>query len=138
MRNKATAKLIENVSSEVDNSRSHKIVCDLPLSKGGKDSGPTAYELAIMSLADCAVTIFADVAKKSKIEINNLEVSAEVEKPEDSPKPKKAKLKIDVSAKARKGLIEAAWRRTEARCPVVAIFQQSIPIEIELTINSSQ
>ena len=72
--NKATAKLVDNVKSEVDNSRSHSIICDLPLKKGGENTGPTAYELAIMSLADCAVTIFADVAKKSKINIDNLKV----------------------------------------------------------------
>ena len=124
--NKATAKLIDNVRSEVDNSRNHSIICDLPLKKGGENNGPTAYELAIMSLADCAVTIFADVAKKSKINIDNLQVCAEVEKPNDSPIPLAAKININVTAKARKGLIEAAWRRTEARCPVVAIFKESI------------
>ena len=136
--NKATSKLVENVRSEVNNSRSHTIVCDLPPSKGGSDVGPTAYELAIMSLADCAVTIFADVAKKSKIDITDLQVCAEVDKPADSPVPTGAKLKVNISAKARKGLIEAAWRRTEARCPVVAIFKESIPVEVELVITSEK
>ncbi|MEM4522636.1 MAG: hypothetical protein QW738_05460 [Nitrososphaeria archaeon] len=64
---KAKAKWIENVRSVVDNSRTHSIVCDLPVTGGGSDSGPTALELAIMALADCAVTIFADVCKKSNI-----------------------------------------------------------------------
>ena len=129
---KATAKWIENVRTIVDNSRTHTIVCDLPAMKGGDDTGPTALELAIMSIADCAATIFADVCKQSKIEISKLEVVAEADKPEDSPKLKGVTLRVKVSAKARKQLIEAAWRRTEANCPVLAIFSEAVPLKAEL------
>ena len=129
---KVTTKLIENVRTIVDNSRTHTVVCDLPPAKGGDDTGPTALELAVMALADCAATIFADVAKQSKIEITKLEVVAEADKPADSPKLSGVKLEVHVSAKAREQLIEAAWRRTEANCPVVAIFKESVPIEVEL------
>jgi len=128
----ARTKLIENVRTIVDNSRTHSVVCDLPNAKGGKDTGPTALELAIMGLADCAATIFADVAKQSKIEITELEVVAEAEKPADSPVLKSVKLKVNVSARTRKKLLEAVWRRTEANCPVVAIFKDPIPVEVEL------
>ena len=125
-------KLIENVRTIVDNSRTHSVVCDLETAKGGQDTGPTALELAVMALGDCAATIFADVAKQSKIEITKLEVITAVEKPPDSPKLSSVKLKVNVSAKARKQLIEAIWRRTEANCPVVAIFKEPIPVEVEL------
>ncbi len=129
---RATAKFVENVRSIVDNSRTHSIVCDLANVKGGQDSGPTALELALMALADCAVTIFADIAKQSKIEITKLEVVAEAEKTPNSPKPTDVKLKAYVSAKARKKLLEAIWRRTEALCPVVVIFKEPISVEVEL------
>jgi len=128
----AKTELIENVRTIVDNSRNHSVVCDLQTAKGGQDKGPTALELAIMALGDCAATIFADVAKQSKIEITKLEVIAEAEKPPDSPRLNGVKLKVNVSAKARKQLLEAAWRRTEANCPVVAIFKQPIPVKVEL------
>ncbi len=128
----AKTKLIENVRTIVDNSRAHSVVCDLQKAKGGQDTGPTALELAIMGLSDCAATIFADVAKQSKIEITKLEVVAEADKPADSPKLNGVKLKVHVSAKARKKLLEAAWRRTEANCPVVVIFKEPIPVEVEL------
>ncbi len=131
-KNKARTKLIENVRTIVDNSRTHTVVCDLPGAKGGDDTGPTALELAIMALSDCAATIFADVAKQSKVEVKDLEVIAEAEKPADSPKLTNVKLKVQVSAKARKQLVEAIWRRTEANCPVVAIFKEAIPVEVEL------
>jgi uncharacterized OsmC-like protein len=129
---KATAKWIENVRTIVDNSRTHTVVCDLPTAKGGDDTGPTALELAIMAIADCAATIFADVCKQSKIELTKLEVVAEAEKLPDSPKLKGVNIKVKVSANARKQLLEAAWRRTEANCPVVSIFQEAIPIKATL------
>ena len=128
---KVTAKLIENVRTIVDNSRTHSVVCDLPPTKGD-GTGPTALELAVMALADCVATTFADVSKQSKIEIMKLEVVAEADKPADSPKLSGVKLVVHVSAKARKQLIEAAWRRTEANCPVVAIFKEPIPVQIQL------
>lgn len=128
----ARTKLIENVRTIVDNSRTHSVVCDLQNAKGGQDTGPTALELAIMGLADCAATIFADVAKQSKIEVTKLEVVAEAEKAADSPLLNGVKLKVNVSAKARKQLLKAIWRRTEANCPVVAIFKKPIPVEVVL------
>lgn len=135
-KHKSTAKLVGNVRTLVDNSRTHTIVCDLPTSKGGDDTGPTALELAIMALSDCAATIFAKVAKQSNIDIERIEVVTEAEKPENSPILEGVKMKVNVAAKARKQLIEAIWRRTEANCPVVKIFTEPIPIEIELATET--
>jgi uncharacterized OsmC-like protein len=131
---KATAKWINNVRSVVDNSRTHSVVCDLSTAAGGADSGPTAVELAIMALADCATTIFADVCKNSKIELVKVESVAEAEKPPDSPKLISATVRTTVTAKARKELLEAAWRRTEANCPVLSIFKEPIPLKIEFEV----
>lgn len=132
---KATAKWIENVRSVVDNGRSHSVVCDLPTAAGGSDSGPTALELAVMALADCAATIFADVCKKSNIELKKVEVVAEAEKPSDSPKLSSAKINVKVAGKARKELLEAAWRRTEANCPVLFIFKEPISVNVEFQVE---
>lgn len=85
-----------------------------------------------MSLADCAVTIFADVAKKSDVNISKLEVVAEAEKPADSPILQKVKLKVNVIGNAREQKMRALWRRTEANCPVVKIFTEKIPVGVEL------
>lgn len=132
----STAKLIENVRTAVDNSRTHTIVCDLPPSKGGDDKGPTAIELAIMALSDCAATIFAKVAKQSNIDLKGIEVITEATKTEDSPIIKDVLLRVNVAAKARKQLLEAVWRRTEASCPVVKIFTEPITIKIELATET--
>jgi uncharacterized OsmC-like protein len=131
---KATAKWIENVRSVVDNSRTHNVKCDLSTAAGGNDTGPTALELAVMALADCAVTIFADVCKQSKIELVRLETVAEAEKSADSPRLMGVTVRTTVFAKARKELLEAAWRRTEANCPVLSIFKDPIPLKVEFEI----
>ena len=128
---KATAKWVENVRSIADNSRGHNVVLDLGTASGGDNKGPSALELAIMSLADCAVTIFADVCKQSNVEISKMEVVTEADKPADSPKLTGVNLKVTVASKARKQKLDAVWRRTEANCPVVSIFQDNIPIKIE-------
>ncbi|HVO36894.1 MAG TPA: OsmC family protein [Candidatus Acidoferrum sp.] len=133
---KVTAKWIENVRSVVDNGRTHAVVCDLSTPAGGDDKGPTALELAIMALADCAVTIFADVCKQSKIELSKVEAVAEAEKPADSPILSGVTIKTKVSAKARKELLESAWRRTEANCPVLSIFKEPIPLKVEFEVTS--
>jgi uncharacterized OsmC-like protein len=128
---KVNAKWVENVRSIADNSRTHSIVCDLPSGQDGGDSGPTALELALMALADCGVTIFSSVCKKSNIELNKVEVTVEAEKLPTSPVIEGVTMKVNVSAKARKALLEGAWRRTEANCPVVSIFTEPIPVKIE-------
>jgi uncharacterized OsmC-like protein len=128
---RAKAILIENVRSKVDNQRSHSVDCDLSTAAGGTDCGPTAIELCLMALADCGVTIFADVCKKSNIKLKRVEVTAEADKSPDSPLISNVTMKVHASSDARKELLDAAWRRTEANCPVVFIFKEQVPVKIE-------
>jgi len=134
---KANAKWIEDIRLVVDNARSHSVVCDVSQASGGSDTGPTALELALMSLAGCAVTIYADVAKKSGIALSKLEATAEAEKPADSPKLTGVNMKVHVEGKARKELLEVMWGRTEANCPVLFIFKEPIPVKTELETKST-
>jgi uncharacterized OsmC-like protein len=133
---KATAKWVENVQSIADNTRDHGVVLDLGTASGGTNKGPSALELAIMSLADCAVTIFADVCKKSNVELSKMKVTAEAEKPSDSPIITGVNMKVSIAAKARQQKIDAIWRRTEANCPVLFVFKEKIPINIEVETTS--
>jgi uncharacterized OsmC-like protein len=128
---RAKATWIENVHSKVDNQRNHSVECDLSIAAGGTDCGPTALELSLMSLADCGVTIFADVCKKSNIKLNKVEVTVEADKSPDSPMVSGVTMKVNASSSARKELLEAAWRRTEANCPVFFIFKEPTPVKVE-------
>ena len=128
---KAKATWVENVRSKVDNQRNHSVECDLSTAAGGTDCGPTALELSLMALADCGVTIFADVCKKSNIRLNKVEVTVEADKSPDSPIISGVIMKVNASSTARKGLLEAAWRRTEANCPVMFVFKQPTDVKVE-------
>ena len=135
---KVNAKLLENTRLIADNGRGQSVICDLPAASGGTNAGPTPLELALMSLAGCGVIIFADVCKNSKIDPGNIEVSVEAEKASDSPTLKGVTMKVNISSKARKGLVEAAWRRTEANCPVLFVYKESIPVKVDVEIKTAE
>jgi uncharacterized OsmC-like protein len=132
---KANAKLLENTRLITDNGRGQSVICDLPVASGGTNAGSTPLELALMSLAGCGVIIFADVCKNSKIEPGNIEIAVEAEKSPDSPTLKGVTMKVNIESKVRKALVEAAWRRTEAGCPVLFVYKESVPIKVEVEIK---
>jgi len=131
---KATAKWIRDFQLLVKNSKGHQVICDYPVAGGGDNAGPTPLDLAVMSLAGCAAIIFTDVCKQSKIQLDKFEVVAEAEKTAGSPKLADISIKAKVSSKSRKQLLEAAWRRTEANCPVLYVFQDALPIRVQFEI----
>jgi len=135
---KASAKLLENVRLVTDNGRGHSVVCDLSEAAGGTNAGPTPLELALMALAGCGVIIYADVCKNSKIDPGNIEIAAEAEKTPNSPTLTGVTMKVKIVSKARKALVEAAWRRTEAGCPVLFIYKESVPVRVEVEVKAAE
>ena len=135
---KASAKLLENVRLVTENGRGHSVVCDLSEAAGGTNAGPTPLELALMALAGCGVIIYADVCKNSKIDPGNIEIAVEAEKNSDSPTLKSVTMKVTIASKARKPLVEAAWRRTEAGCPVMVVYKESIPVKVDVQIKTAE
>ena len=134
---KASAKLLENVRLVTENGRGHSVVCDLSEAAGGTNAGPTPLELALMSLAGCGVIIYADVCKNSKIDPGNIEIAVEAEKTSNSPTLSGVAMKVKITSKARKALVEAAWRRTEAGCPVLFVYKESVPVKVEVEVKAS-
>ena len=132
---KANEKLLENVRLQTDNGRGHNVICDLPMASGGENSGPTPLELSLMALAGCGVIIYADVCKNSKIDPGNVEIAVEAEKSANSPVLSGVTMKVNIASKARKALVEAAWRRTEAGCPVLFVYKEQIPVKVEVEIK---
>ncbi len=133
---KANAKLLENVKLVTDNGRGHNVVCDLSEASGGTNAGPTPLELALMGLAGCGVIIYADVCKNSKIDPGSIEIAVEAEKTPKTPVICNVTMKVNIKSKARKALVEAAWRRTEAACPVLFVYKESVPVKVETTISA--
>jgi putative redox protein len=132
---KANAKLLENVRLETDNGRGHKVICDLSEAAGGTNAGPSPLELALMALAGCGVIIYADVCKNSKIDPGKIEINVEAEKSGTSPTLSGVTMKVKIDSSARRGLVEAAWRRTEANCPVLFVYKENVPVNVETQIK---
>ncbi len=134
---KGNAKLLENVRLETDNGRGHKVICDLSEAAGGTNAGPTPLELAVMALAGCGVIIYADVCKNSKIDPGKIEINVEAEKTANSNTLSGVTMKVNIDSPARKGLVEAAWRRTEANCPVMYVYREAVPVKVETQIKGA-
>jgi uncharacterized OsmC-like protein len=134
---KANAKLLENVRLVTDNGRGHSVVCDLSEAAGGTNAGPTPLELALMALAGCGVIIYADVCKNSKIDPGHIDIAVEAEKTPNSPTLTGVTMKVNIASKARKALVEAAWRRTEAGCPVLFVYKESVPVKVEVEVKAA-
>lgn len=135
---KGNAKLLENVRLVTDNGRGHSVVCDLSEAAGGTNVGPTPLELALMALAGCGVIIYADVCKNSKIDPGNINIAVEAEKTPNSPTLSGVIMKVNIASKARKALVEAAWRRTEAGCPVLFVYKESVPVKVEVDVKAAE
>jgi uncharacterized OsmC-like protein len=133
---KGNAKLLENTKLVTDNGRGHTVTCDLPQDQGGTNAGPSPLELAVMALAGCGVIIYADVCKNSKIDPGNIEVNVEAEKTPGSPVLAGVTMKVNIKSKTRRALVEAAWRRTEANCPVLYVYKEQIPTKVEVDIQT--
>lgn len=131
---KAVSVWISGFRSVVDNGRAHSVVVDLPVNQGGEDLGPTALELALMSLAGCIGTIFAIVAGKRKLSYESLRVELEAEKGEKTIEKVRGVLRIRTAASMEE--VETALRLTMEICPVGLIFERAgakpeIRVELE-------
>ena len=72
----ATVKLKEGLTVEAE-SRGHKITMDEPEEMGGTDEGMNPVEITLASLAGCLSITAAFLAKKMRVEINNIEIEVE-------------------------------------------------------------
>jgi uncharacterized OsmC-like protein len=90
----------------------------------------------MMSLAGCGAIIYAEVCKNSKIDPGEIEVNVEAQKTPGSPIISDVIMKVNIKSKVRKALVEAAWRRTEASCPVFYVYKEPMPVKVEVDIKT--
>jgi len=131
---KSRAVLLENFRIAVDNGRKHSMLVDLPENLGGNDLGPTALELAVMSLSGCIATIFKLVANKMRLNIKGLEVIVEAEKSEEIGTIAKANIVVNVKTDEKKEKVERALKTTLDTCPVGLLFKRA-NVESKVTLN---
>jgi putative redox protein len=118
------AKLVENFRINVDDGRTHSVCLDLQPDLG-TDMGPSALELCVMSYAGCVATIFALVAKNSRVTVQDLGVKVEAIKSEEEGTI--TEVSCDVSAKtdALEDKVQRIFNLTIKTCPVGQIFDKA-------------
>ncbi len=109
--------------SVVDNGRQHDLVLDLPPGQDGDDIGPTALELAGMSLAGCISTIWAKVAENSGVTYRKIRVEMDLGKEQGTIGASETLVKVDSDEDA--GKLERVLDKTMRTCPVGQLFEQA-------------
>ena len=133
---KANATWDADYRSVVDNGRGHSLVVDLPKADGGTDTGPTALELAAMSLAGCITTIFKMIAVKRKFEFGSLKVQLECEKSNDAVTIAKITGVAELMTLASESEAQTILNLTLKTCSVGAFFKEAgIPVYLELRLK---
>ena len=133
---KSTAKLVEGCfQSIVDNGRHHGVVLDLPEAKAGDDLGPTALELAVMGLAGCVTTIWAIVAKNSKVSYHKITVDLDADKPDSEPTITSAKAVVTVESDEDEAKLQRCLEKTLKACPVGQLYEKAgVSVETKLEV----
>ena len=119
----STAKLVKDFRIDVDDGRAHSLCLDLQPDLG-TDMGPSALELCVMSYAGCVATIFALVAKRSRVTVQDLEVRVEAIKSEEG-----TITEVDCEATAKTDApgdrVQRIFELTIKTCPVGKIFDKA-------------
>jgi uncharacterized OsmC-like protein len=122
--------------SIVDNGRHHSMVTDLPPDEGGKDFGPSALEVTVMSLAGCISTIWAIIAANSKVAYRDITVEVDAEKPDGEKTITTAKAVVTVHSEDDEKKLERCLDKTMKTCPVGLLFEKAgVEIETELIVQ---
>ncbi|MCS7114369.1 MAG: OsmC family protein [Nitrososphaerota archaeon] len=125
------AKLVKGFKIIIDNGRFHSVCVDLP-PELGTDKGPTALELCVMSYAGCFATIFALMAKKTRVALKDLEVDLEAVKSDEVGTITEASFNITVKTDASEEAVQRVFKLTVENCPVGKLFERA---NVKITYN---
>lgn len=133
---KANSTLDFGYKSIVENGRGHSLVVDLPRDEGGSDMGPTALELAGMSLAGCITTIYKMIAAKRHFEFNSLKVELDCEKTDDAVTITRVSGTADLTTSGSESEAQTILNLTLKTCSVGAFFDKAgIPVYLDLRVK---
>lgn len=132
----SSAKLVKDFRIAVDNGRFHSVCVDLP-PELGTDKGPTALELCVMSYAGCFATIFALMARKTRVALKDLEVELEAIKSDDVGTVTEASFNITVKTDASEEAVQRLFKLTVENCPVGKLFERA-NVKISYNLKKEQ
>ena len=122
---KATSVWVGGWRSVLDDGRGHSVVVDLPAEQDGTNTGTTALELAIMSLAGCITTIFRMVAEKRRFAYKAFKAELEAEKPKDAPTVTGIKGVMELVTDEEEKEAQTTVKLTLDNCPLGVLFDEA-------------
>lgn len=110
--------------------RSHRVICDQPLSNGGSDEGMTPPEFLLASLATCAAYYAAQYMKTRGLPAGGLKVRVNAEK--GTQPARLASFHIEVVAPGLEGHHRDGVLRAVKACLIHNTLLRSPAIEVSL------
>ncbi len=120
----AQAKLVRGFRIDVDDQRAHTVALDLA-PPDGRDMGPSALELCLMSFVGCYASIFMLTAQKMRVSVKNLEVESVAVKSAEAGTITEAEVDILVETDMREDRLKRAHELTLKGCPVGILFEKA-------------
>jgi putative redox protein len=137
IKTKSTYKWTKNFTAVVDNGRNHAMVMDLPPDKEGDDLGPTALEVCVMSLSGCIGTIYALIAKKMRLTVEDIVVELEADKGPDDPTITAVRAEVKVKSPEKEEKLQKCLETTLNSCPVGVLFTEAgIELDVKVVVEN--
>ena len=130
---KSRVKLIENHRLAADDRYGHSVILDLS-DKEYTQTGPSALELCVMSLAGCVETIFLLVAEKKRINVEDTVIDVEAIEPKEGNTIAEAKFVINVKSESDTIRIQSAIEYAIKNCLVGILFEKA-GVKFEHALN---
>ena len=132
---KVNSTLKEGMKVEVNDGRGHSIVIDEPEGLGGTDEGMTPVEITLASLAGCFSITASFLAKKMRVDINNIEMEVEGDIDEEAMSStdvesgfKEIRFNFKIDSDAPKEKIEKIYESIEDYCPVSDTLKKNVKL----------
>ncbi|MDE1820756.1 MAG: OsmC family protein [Euryarchaeota archaeon] len=120
----------------LEDGRGHSVGVDLPHDEGGSDTGTSALELQVLSLAGCISTIFALVAKRRRLRYQGLTIELEAHRPRGAPTVTAVNGTFTIESDDDPGAIDTSLQITVRTCPVGVIYEKAgIPVSIRTVVR---
>lgn len=108
--------------------KDHEVISDEPTSYGGKNLGPSPYNLLLMSIGSCTSMTMRMYANRKKMALDDINVRLVYERLEDEERiTRYLSFKGDITTEQRQRLVEIA-----DRCPVHRTLENNPVITSEL------
>jgi putative redox protein len=122
----------------LEDGRTHSIVVDLPFDEGGQSTGTSSLELAVLALAGCVTTVFAEIAERRQLTFQAMTVAVEANRPKGARTITRVRGTFRIRTGAPSSEVETALRLTLRICPVGVLFERAgIPVEINPIVEPS-